>query len=125
MNIFLQNKRKEMLRAKERREKRKGGRKKEERRKEEKKREEKREIIIIDRMILQDFWVSCNKYLVIIILLFLCEFLNLLCYNQYFPLEREGRNTENRGEEKRRENDKEQEENENGENGNHLYNYYS
>jgi hypothetical protein len=72
---FLQNKRKEMLRAKERREKRKGGRKKEERRKGEKKkeerrkgekkkeerrkgekkREEKREIIIIDRMILQDF----------------------------------------------------------------------
>jgi hypothetical protein len=43
--------------------------------------------------------------------------LNLLCYNEYFPLEQEERNTEKRREKERRENNKDREKNENDENG--------
>jgi flagellar biosynthesis chaperone FliJ len=51
MNIFPQSKMKEILREKEKRR--------------ERKREERREIIIIDKMILQDFRVSCNIYFIV------------------------------------------------------------
>jgi hypothetical protein len=53
--------------------------------------------------------------------LFYCSieiiFINLFCYNEYFLLEQEERNTEKRREKERRGKNKDREENENDENG--------